>query len=141
MFPGRIFIEKAGGQASFLSQCTPVGLEQLFAQYEVGVRFKPYDLSITRIIDRDKTVDLLQNLDLTYVIPEFESGRTWRIPKEYTKRQLELMLEKPPCVFADKDFTFSGFGVLQEFIRSGCCVFHLSDHGDGDGSSFVPTLL
>jgi hypothetical protein len=38
-------------------------------------------------------------LDMQYVIPEWQYGVEWRIPKTYTVKDLERLLANPPCIF------------------------------------------
>ena len=136
-----ILIEKADGRVIHMGCCHGHSDDDLFAQYEAGVRFRPYDLSITSVRNLRRTVDQLLKLQLTYVIPEIACGVTWRIPERYSRQQSEQKLKSIPCVFANEAFNEDRFDVLQDLIKTGCCEFHLSDGADGDGDNFVPDLL
>ena len=103
-------------------------LEDNLASYEAGFRYDTYDLTILSISDREKTLYLLANIGLSYVIPEEEGGVVWRIPKRYTEEHLREMLVTLPYTFYHQDLTarYKAFSMVIDKI--GCCQYRLQGH-------------
>jgi len=69
--------------------------------YDQGFQFPGYDLTITRVLDEPRTIDTLRRIGITIVIPEFEHGVEWRIPRPLTRAELRTRLASLPCTFVD----------------------------------------
>jgi len=102
--------------------------ERNFAAYEWGLKYESYDLTITKIRDLEKTLHHLLTLNLTYVIPEVAHGRTWRIPKPYTREQLAQKLRVLPCIFENCRGFYFKYEQLLELERARCCEYQLAEH-------------
>jgi hypothetical protein len=74
------------------------------ANYEKGFKYHAYDLEILQINDLPETLKTLSMLDMQYVIPEWDYGVEWHIPKTYTVKELERLLSTPPCIFKGQTF-------------------------------------
>ena len=66
--------------------------------YEAGYLDHPdFDLLITEVSQIQEAVRLLDQLAISYVVPEVSNGTAWRIPKAYTQQQLSAKLSRLPC--------------------------------------------
>jgi hypothetical protein len=99
-------------------------VERDLQMYELGYKSKFYDLTILSISDLDKTIQLLHKLRMTYVIPEFEHETIWKIPKEYSYKDLAKCLLNLPFTFENQAFYFR-LETLEELKKSKCCKFEL----------------
>ena len=85
------------------------------------------DLTVTAVSDMNLTVNLLQNLDMSYVIPEFKHGVTWKIPQYYKHAEVRRFLQELPYRFLDQVFLHK-VEVFDKIDASGCCVYELTQH-------------
>ncbi|RYG70797.1 hypothetical protein EON80_06885, partial [bacterium] len=76
-------------------------LERNLKTYEAGFKFERYDLTITAISNRERTIQLLSQVGMTIVIPEPDGDTIWKIPRSLTAAQIKAALKALPCTFAD----------------------------------------
>jgi hypothetical protein len=60
---------------------------------------RPMDVTVVTVGDRKRAAKALLGLHMTYVIPEFAYGETWRIAKEYTVQDFMLAFDSLPVRF------------------------------------------
>jgi hypothetical protein len=89
-------------------------------------------------MDTGRTLDLLLKLRMTYVKPEFAYGRRWRIPQEYSRKQLAERLRTLPCVFRDCREFFHRHETFVELDAAGCCRYELREHEASDAGETRP---
>lgn len=95
---GGTLVEKATGRC--IEFGSAYSTEENLEIYERGyLKYDNWDLVVLKAKEVEKTLDYLQRLDLTYVIPEGEFGEVWRIPKKYTRQELRRKLSTLPVVF------------------------------------------
>ena len=123
---GGFIVEREDGRVYTFGSAFP--LERNFAASEYGLRYNVYDLTVRRIFDFEKTVDLLMTLGLTYVIPETAYGRTWRIPQDYHRAELSTLLRNLPHTFAYCRGFYFRYENFLEIDRAGCCEYELTGH-------------
>lgn len=102
-------------------------LERDIAAYEAGFRFDLYDLIILSVSNTQKTVQLLLDLDMHYVLDEEENGTVWKIPKKYEREQIQSALQSLPCTFPNQKFYFM-FEKFLEIDKENCCTYQLDGH-------------
>src|SRR5260221_7754332 len=78
--------------------------EKWLENYVKGFKYERYDLTIHSVADIETTVDCLARLSMTYVVPEYEHGTLWKIPREFTRQQIEARLNQLPCRFRNQAF-------------------------------------
>jgi len=92
---GGVLVLKDSGKAIQFSSAFSV--EKNLEIYESGyLDHDNWDIVITRVFDARDAVDQILALGATYVIPEVESGITWRIAKTYTRNRLKELVRRPP---------------------------------------------
>lgn len=65
--------------------------------YELGYfDHADWDLVITRIIDERESLDVICSLGIQYVVPTVQSGIEWRVPQQYTRKQIKDMIRATP---------------------------------------------
>jgi len=97
-------VDRENGHVFTLGSAYPP--ERDFAAYEAGFRYDFYDLTILTVRDIPKTVHLLLDLTMSYVIPEEEYGTVWKIPTLYSESQIQTALQSLPFTFKNQKFYF-----------------------------------
>ena len=116
-----LIVNKQSGEVFHLGSAFPV--ERDLKLYDQGFQSDVYDLVILAVHDLDETLRILGELRIGGdVIPEYEHGRVWRMPRFLTRTELQARLESLPCVFGDQGFYFR-LEYLVELRESGCCEF------------------
>jgi hypothetical protein len=118
-------VERSGGRVFEFGSAYPA--EQWIANYERGFKYDRYDLCVVAVTSLPRTIELLDFLDMHYVVPEEEYGTVWRIPCRYTSTQLGAALGRLPCTFTDQPF-WHRVDVFDEIDASGCCKYELREH-------------
>ena len=118
-------VERADGRVFGFGSAYPP--EKWIANYEKGFKYNSYDLTITDVRCMPTTVKLLEKLDMIYVIPEEQYGVVWRIPQQYTAKQLREALQHLPCTFRRQQFDYR-VEVFDEINAAGCCTYTLQEH-------------
>ena len=119
-----MIVNKQTGQCHHLGSAFP--LERDLRAYDDGFQCSHYDLKIIRIQDRERTLELLQELDISVVEVEWEHGRRWRIPRRLSRGELNELLLTLPHTFRDLPIYFR-IEAIQEARRHGYCEFELSE--------------
>jgi hypothetical protein len=127
---GGFIVEREDGRVFEFGSAFPI--ETWLANYEKGFKYDFYDLTILSVADPAATVDSLARLSMQYVVPEFERGTLWKIPREFTRKQLVDRLSRLPCVFQNQAF-WHRVEELEQMKRSGCCKYELRGHDASDG--------
>jgi hypothetical protein len=122
---GGFLVERDGGKIVRFGSAYPP--ERWLADYERGFRFETYDLTIRSTRDLESTLELLAKLRMTYVVPEIEHGTVWRIPKNFTVKQLRERLSSLPATFNEQSF-WNVTGVFTQIDACGCCKYELAEH-------------
>jgi hypothetical protein len=91
-----VIVNKRSGKLFHLGSAFPPERDQ----------FERYDLVISAVRDRDRTLAALRALRLQVVEPKEEDGVVWKIPREMTNAELSRMLEPLPCVVPDVSLYF-----------------------------------
>jgi hypothetical protein len=122
--PGPMLVERnTGRMIPFPSGCTA---EESLRYYELGYyRSARYDLRITAVRNMNTTVQLLHELTMTFVIPEFAHGVEWKIPRSYSTGQIRSLLHDLPCTFTNQGFQFR-FHALETLKAAHCCTYLLA---------------
>lgn len=109
-----IIVDKSS--SDFLQPGSALSLDEWIYGFEIGIRGERYDLIIEKVIDFQKTLDILGKIGLSCVEIEIENGTEWKIPKNFKQKEIKRRLDKLPCKFKNQSFTYS----ISEFkkIRS-----------------------
>jgi hypothetical protein len=75
-------------------------------------RRDPYKLVLPRVDRTVRLVEIMSAGNLSYIVPEVESGAIWRIPKAYDRHTLQERLDAPVPL----EFTNAGYGVQLELL-------------------------
>lgn len=93
-FGGILVLKETGRRIQFGSI---FGTEEHLFIYELGYfDHDNWDLVIAKVMDENQAVDIIFGLDLQYVMPEFAYGEEWRIPRRYTRKQLQQQIRNLP---------------------------------------------
>lgn len=94
---GTLVEKKTGNIYEFGSSYS---LDKNLRIYELGyLQYDNWDIVIHKIRNISNTVDHLLKLNICYVTPEEEGGIIWKIPREYTAKQLKDQLKYLPARF------------------------------------------
>lgn len=116
-----LIVNKQTGAVFHLGSAFPVKRDLTF--YDAGFQCRAYDLVVLAVHDMDTALDMLEQLRLSsLVVPEYEHGRVWRIPRCVSRADLQAKLRSLPCVFGEQDLYFK-LERLVELRESGCCEF------------------
>ncbi len=92
-----IIVNKRTGRILNLGSLFPV--ERDLAMYDRGYQFGTYDLVVLAVHDLERTRQVVGDLPIHIVEPEYAHGQVWRIPKPMPDPERWKRLEKLPCVF------------------------------------------
>jgi hypothetical protein len=81
-------------------------LQEWIEGFEMGLRGEHYDLLIDKVNDYEKTLEALLQMSLSYVVIEEEADKEWKIPKEFSKKDIQRRLTTLPCAFKNQAFSF-----------------------------------
>lgn len=90
-------VNKVTGAVFDLGSAFP--LERDVELYDRGYQHDHYDLVITNVRDRMRSLDVLVQLGISAAPPEYSAGTVWRVPRPLTRTQLDSSLKALPCVF------------------------------------------
>lgn len=91
-------VEKATGNIIHFE--SGYSTETSLEMYESGLLIHDsIDIFITEIFDEREAISLVMSLQLRYIVPEFDCGVVWRVPKQYKYSQIKQFLCKLPCRF------------------------------------------
>ncbi|WP_299555495.1 hypothetical protein [Seonamhaeicola sp.] len=132
-----IIVDKSS--SDFLQPGSALSLDEWIYGFEIGIRGKRYDLIIEKIIDYQKTLDILSKIGLNYVEIEVENGTEWKIPKDFKRKEIKKRLDKLPCKFKNQSFTYS----IDEFkkIRNEQIFEYKLETTENTDSSILGELL
>lgn len=99
-----IIVDK--NSSDFLQPGSALPLEEWMYGFEIGIRGKRYDLIIEKVSDLQKALDVLSSMGLTYIDIEVEHGIEWKIPKNFTRKEIQKRLNKLPCTFKNQTFSY-----------------------------------
>ncbi|BDS12729.1 hypothetical protein [Aureispira anguillae] len=122
-FQGYI-IEKNSGE--MFQPGSAYSLDEWIWGFELGFRNNKIDFTISSIKDFTKTSRLITELGIQYVIPEYESGTTWMIPKHYTKEEITTRLKQLPCTFENQNLTIR-LDIIKEILKSSALEFSIKN--------------
>jgi hypothetical protein len=120
-----VIVNKRSGKLFHLGSAFPP--ERDLALYDQGYQFERYDLVISTVRDRERTLTALRDLRLSVVEPKDEDGVVWKIPREMTNTELSRMLDRLPCVVPDSRLYFVA-EVLENARRAGWFTFEAREH-------------
>lgn len=124
--PGGTLVEKETGR--HIEFGSAYSLEKNLEIYEKGyLKYDDWDIIIKKIFDKSATINGLLGLRLTYVIPEEEHGTVWRIPQNYTDKQLRRKLAELPVRLNIGSLYFT-FEVVEQLKVSKPCEFELIEN-------------
>ncbi len=133
---GPFLVERQGGRVVQFG--SGISVERSVAHYQNGYRFDRYEIVVESVTNAEMVADLLQSVDLVFVVPEEAHGAVWRIPQIYSITQLRDMLTRQPVVFQRQRLAFRE----DEFDRlrgSGACRVRFSeDTSNGDPGPIPP---
>jgi hypothetical protein len=95
----RVIVHKHTGRTFVLGSAFPV--ERDLRAFDEGFQFEVYDLVVLEVRDRHKTVDVLASVGPTVVVPEYQEGTVWRIPRRLSKYEIDGRLGRLPVVFPE----------------------------------------
>jgi len=123
---GGILIEKETGNTYEFGSA--YSTEQNLQIYELGyLRYENWDIVITKVTNRNNTIENLSRLDVVYVMPEEDHGTVWKIPGKYTSEQLNNRLKSLPARFNLGNLYFK-WEVLESFKRQNDFEYQLSEN-------------
>jgi hypothetical protein len=122
---GGFLVERENGRIVEFGSAYPS--ETWLANYEKGFKYDAYDLEILQINDLPETLKALSMLDMQCVIPEWQYGVEWRIPKTYTVKDLERLLANSPCIFKGQAF-WHRVEIFDQINQTQCFTYALTEH-------------
>jgi hypothetical protein len=125
-----IIVDRTDGSLHVTGAAEPI--EHYIQNYEKGFKYDLYDLTILSVVDLPTTLDCLVRLYMQYVVPEFEHGTWWKIPRTFTRKQLADRLSRLPCDFENQGLS-DRVEELEQMKCSGCCKFELRGRLAPDG--------
>lgn len=99
-------------------------LEDWIWGFKLGFRKGRVDFTITKVNDHQKTIELIAELGMQYVVPELENGTIWKIPEMYNRKEIKKRISKLPCTFVNQGLTM-GLRIIQEVVNSGAFEFEV----------------
>jgi hypothetical protein len=90
-------VNKNTGAVFHIGSAFPIDRD--IALYEHGYQYDRYDLVITSVRDTERSLDVLGQLGISVVTPEYEHGTVWRVPRMLTRAELGRCLKALPQVF------------------------------------------
>ena len=129
--PGPIIHERISGR--FFDYGSAFSVENAVAAYKRAVHTEKeirkslatfdvqqsWTLVILKVYNEATLVEVLSKLGLQFVVPEVESGVTWRIPQTYTRDKLRDKLKALPAKFEDlSGHTICSFYRLNPIVGS-----------------------
>lgn len=94
--------------------------------FELGFRGEPIDLTIKKIHNESKTIELLMSFGIFYVIPELENGIIWKISQQYSEEAIQKRLSVLPCTFKNQNLG-AGHHILKEIVDSKAFEFEVKN--------------
>jgi hypothetical protein len=122
---GGFLVERENGRVVEFGSAYP--RETWLENYEKGFKYDAYDLEILEIHDFQTALEMLLKLDMQYVIPEWQYGVEWCIPKHYTSKDLTPMLAELPCRFSGQRF-WHRVEIFDRINQTQCFTYVLTEH-------------
>lgn len=91
----------------FAQPGSALSLEEWMYGFKMGIRGERLDLIIEKVYDYRAATEFLERLKVQYVKIEIEGGTEWKIPNEFSRKEIKKRLDKPPCTFKNQSFTYS----------------------------------
>ncbi len=117
-----VIIDKRTGELFQPGSAYP--LEDWIWGFKLGFRKGRVDFTITKVNDHRRTVELIAELGMQYVVPELENGTIWKIPEMYNRKEIKKRISKLPCTFVNQGLTM-GLSIIQEIVNSKVFEFEL----------------
>jgi len=123
-----VIVNKATGATFHLGSAFPVDRD--IELYDRGYQFEQYDLVIVTIVNMERALDVLTELEISVAEPEYEHGTVWRVPRPLTRQELCARLSKLPHVFGHVSLYFRAEALERarqtqilafEVVACGCC--------------------
>ncbi len=123
---GGVLVEKSMGRK--IEFGSAYSTDKNLQIYEKGYfEFDSWDIKISRVNDMQRTIEFLRNLDVSYVLPEEAHGEVWRVPKEYSHKQLKSALSKLPARFKIGSIYFK-YDALESFKSQKDFIYSLEEN-------------
>lgn len=122
-----VIIDKESGDPYMLGSAYPPERDMRF--YEAGYKHKCYDIEISKVHNKRRTLKFLKELGPTVVEPELAHGVTWRIPRQMSRWELRRKLSKLPCTF-EKVGVYFRIEIIEKAKESACCDLTLHPRSD-----------
>lgn len=101
-----------------------LSIEAWLEGYKIGIRFKVYELLITKINDKTATLKYLNDLHFRYYKVEEEGGTIWRIGRKFSEKMIKERIASIPCRFSNQIFDLS-IQTFMEIIASKAFEYEL----------------
>ena len=95
--PQGVIVNKHSGKALELG--SGAQLQRVLSEYDQGYQFDAYDLVVLEVLDLERALDVLCEIRINIVEPEYSSEAVWRIPRLLTRDEIQSRLQSLPCVF------------------------------------------
>lgn len=82
-------------------------LEKWMYGFRIGLRGGRYDLQIQKINNDLKALEILEKLGMTYVKIELVGSSEYKIPQNFSRKEIKNRINKLPFLFKNQSFTFS----------------------------------
>jgi len=117
-----IIIDKSTGEMFQPGSVYP--LEKWIWGFKLGFREKRLDFTIKKINNAKRTIELISNLGIQYVVPELEHGTIWKTPKTLNPKQIKKRISRLPCTFKNQGLTIA-LDTIQEILNSKAFEFEV----------------
>ncbi len=117
-----VIVNKKTGATFGLGSASPI--ERVLALYDRGYQCYRYDLVVTGIVELERTLDTLQELQVSVVEPEYEYGTVWQMPRLLVRTELRSALATLPRVFGSLPLYFRA-EALEKAKREGFFQYEL----------------
>lgn len=124
-----IIVNKQTGACFMLGSAYPV--ERDLKAYDEGFRFASYDLTITRVNDEERTLNMLLSLRISTVEPKVANEVEWRIPRLLSRSELRAAISNLPYTFRALTL-YSHVEEVRQARKEGIVVFELRESHDPD---------
>lgn len=83
---------------------------------------KKYAISIVKVKNEEALIQILLQMDISYIIPEIVGTSIFRVSKPYKKKKIKERLINLPTTF---NLVTISLNILYEFVKKDSCEFHL----------------
>jgi len=106
-----VIVHKKTGKGLVLGSAFSV--ERDIDAFDAGFQFECYDLVVLEVFDENGTLDVLRSLSPSVVVPEYESGRVWRVPRKLSRSEIAHHIRRLPAVFPEIQLYFHVESLLE----------------------------